>query len=433
MTGPRAEAPRAFILSTGSELTQGSRTDTNATELSAFLTAEGFRVVGHAAVPDELPRIVATLRVAFEACDLLVMTGGIGPTEDDLCREALAEALGVGLHRVARAETMMRLRFVQRGRPMPERNLKQALLPDGTLPIANHWGTAMGILVPGPKRGRPLIVAMPGVPREWRAMWARLWPRRVAPAFPTRPRMASTTVHVAGMAESEVNAALLSLFQQGDPEIDLGMLASPGHIRVRVAAQGITQAEAEARRDDTARRVRDLLPPRTVFAEGDDALTLEAVVVERFRHLGATLALAESCTGGGVAHRLTDVPNASQVLIEAWVTYSNGAKTARLGVRPETLERDGAVSETCVREMAAGALAASCAHVAVAVSGIAGPGGGSPEKPVGLVWLGLADSNGRSLAEQHAFAGDRWMVRARAESAALDLLRRWAEDNAPTA
>jgi nicotinamide-nucleotide amidase len=418
--------PRAFVLSTGSEITQGTRTDTNATHLSRSLTEYGFRVVGHAAVPDDRERIEAALRNTFGVADLVVMTGGIGPTEDDLCREVLADVMGAPLHRVLRAETMMRALFARRSRPMPERNVKQAMLPVGALPLLNFWGTAMGVLVPAGTDGRPMIVSMPGVPREWKAMWARYAPRLVLPAFPALRKSAATTLHVAGLAESEVNELLLPLFEQ-DSRVEVGLLASLGVIRVRLNAGGETAAEAHELLESFRASVLALLPADCVFAQGEDALTPESVVVERFRAAEKTVALAESCTGGGVAKRLTDVPSSSQVLREGWVTYSNAAKQERLGVSPATLEHHGAVSDACVREMAAGALRESGASVAVSISGIAGPTGGTQEKPVGLVWFGIAALGEEVCAFSSIFPGNRETVRVRAENAALDLLRRWVD------
>ncbi|MDK2971686.1 MAG: nicotinamide-nucleotide amidase [Candidatus Sumerlaeota bacterium] len=418
--------PRAFVLSTGSEITQGTRTDTNATHLSRSLTEYGFHVVGHAAVPDSRERIEAALRNTFGVADLVVMTGGIGPTEDDLCREVLADVMEAPLHRVHRAESMMRALFARRSRPMPERNVKQALLPTGALPLLNFWGTAMGVLVPAGADGRPMIVSMPGVPREWKAMWARYAPRMVLPAFPGLRKSAATTLHVAGLAESEVNELLLPLFEE-DPRVEVGLLASLGVIRVRLNASGETTGEACELLESFRVRVLELLPTNCIFAEGEDTLTPESVVVERFRAAGKTIALAESCTGGGVAKRLTDVPSSSQVLREGWVTYSNAAKQARLGVSPATLEHHGAVSKECVHEMAAGALRESGANVAVAISGIAGPTGGTEEKPVGLVWFGLAAEEEVGRTFSSIFPGNRETVRVRAENTALDLLRRWVD------
>ncbi|MEQ8818860.1 MAG: CinA family nicotinamide mononucleotide deamidase-related protein [Sumerlaeia bacterium] len=423
MSSSTPAAPRVRVISTGSEITQGLYADTNAMEISRILRDYGFRVIGHEAAPDDASAIRRAIRASFGGvCDLVIITGGLGPTEDDLNREIIADLWGVGLHRVHRAVAQMRERFAKRGREMPERNLKQADVPDGSTILLNHFGTACCFLLPAGD-GRPALLALPGVPREWRAMMDRYFERAVLPLFPSRPLTRLTTLHLAMVPESEINERIRDLFNR-DPNLDYTILASSGVIRVRVLAHGATAEECEARLAEAVAAVRPRLPEDALFGEGPDRLTLEEAVVEAFARAGKTLATAESCTGGGLAKRLTDIAGASAVLREGAVTYSNEAKMRALKVSVETLASHGAVSEPCVREMARGIREVSRADVGISVSGIAGPGGGTADKPVGTVWFGIADRD-HVAAVHRLMPGDRESVRYWSENVALDLLRRW--------
>jgi nicotinamide-nucleotide amidase len=412
--------PRVRILSTGSEITQGLYADSNAQELSRRLLDRGFHVIGHTAVPDDRGEIDSAIRASFGRCDLLVSTGGIGPTEDDLNREIFADAWGVGLRRIARAEAMMRARFARRGRVMPEKNLKQAFIPVGARPLLNFWGTAAGFLMPC-GQDRPWALVMPGVPSEWRGMFDRSFARVVEPLFPgLRPRRVHT-LHYALLPESLVNERVQDLFA-ADDRVEVGILAKRGRIRLRLAAAFEDAQALEA----LAARMRDRLPREALFAEGPEDATLEEAAVAALRHTGQRVALAESCTGGGIAHRLTHVPGSSAVLEESVVTYSNDAKQQWLGVEAALIAAPGAVSGECALAMARGLLARTQAHVALSVTGIAGPGGGSVDKPVGTVWIGLVDRQGVAVARPFHFPGDRDSVREWAENQALEFLRRTA-------
>ncbi|MCB2155529.1 nicotinamide-nucleotide amidohydrolase family protein [bacterium] len=417
--------PTARILSTGTEITQGLYADTNAMNLTRLLSGFGFRILGHEAVPDDPSAVEEAIRSTFGRCDLLVMTGGIGPTDDDRNREVLARVAGEELVRIHRAEVMLREVFERRGVEMPERNLRQTYIPRGAVPFLNHWGTATAFMLPG-QADRPIIVALPGVPSEWRAMMDRYLPTKILPAFPSRSITVLRTLHVGMLPESTVDHMLHALFDS-DPTAEFTLLARPGHIRVRILATGDDEAICRQTVDRLAKEAVALLPEGSVFSQDGEETTIEEVVVERFAEAGKTIALAESCTGGGVAQRITAVPNASSVLVEGIVCYSNDSKRRRLGVQAETLETEGAVSEACVLEMAAGALQESNADVAVSISGIAGPTGGTEEKPVGTVWFGLADRNGRREAFKRWFPRGRARVRQMSEAQALNMLYRWLE------
>ncbi|MBI5155422.1 nicotinamide-nucleotide amidohydrolase family protein [Candidatus Poribacteria bacterium] len=412
--------PSVRILSTGSEIVQGLYADTNAMEMSRTLLGEGFRVVAHSAVPDGRGAITGALRAAFGQCDLLVISGGIGPTEDDLTRDLVAEVWERPLVRIHRAEAMLRERFARRGVPMPERNLRQVFVPEGSIPLLNHWGTATGFLLP-PAGSLPTVIALPGVPRECFAMFGRAMEYHIRDMFPGRPRMAAHTLHLAMIPESAVNEMVHDLFG-AESGLELTLLARLGHVRVRMVAAG---DGPEGRLSAFAAQVRERLPGDAIFAEGPDEASLEAAVAGAFRSKGRTLALAESCTGGGVTRRITSVPGASEVLLEGIVCYSNESKVRRLDVKESTLASFGAVSGECALEMAEGALRSSGASAAVSITGIAGPSGGTAEKPVGTVWFAICSSDGTRHALHRWIPGDRDVVREWAENQALDLLRRW--------
>jgi nicotinamide-nucleotide amidase len=412
--------PRVRIISTGTEITQGLYADTNAQELSRRLLDRGFAVTGHCAVPDDREAIREAIHACFGRCELIIATGGIGPTEDDLNRAIFADLWEVGLRRVNRAETMMRDRFQRRGMTMPESNLVQASVPQGSRPLLNFWGTAAGFIMPA--RGeRPLAMVMPGVPAEWRGMFDRYFARVVEPMFPNRQPRCVHTLHVALMPESAVNECVQDLFT-ADPRVEVGILAKRGRIRLRLAA-AMDQQEAIA---ELAARMRERLPEAAIFAEGPEEATLEQAAVDALRRTKKRVACAESCTGGGIAQRLTNVPGSSEVLEESVVTYSNDAKRRWLDVPADVLETHGAVSGECALAMAEGLLKRTSADATIAVTGIAGPGGATPGKPVGTVWIALADRAGSRKARHCRFTGDRESVREWTENHALEMVRCWA-------
>jgi len=413
--------PRVCILSTGSEITQGLYADTNAQELSRRLMDRGFEVMSHAAVADERDEIARAIRSVFGRCDLLIATGGIGPTVDDLNRGIFAELWGVGLRRIARAEAMIRQRFVRRGRPMPESNLAQAWIPANARPLLNFWGTATGFLMPTMGE-RPHALVMPGVPAEWRGMFDRYFARDVEPHFPNRSPRHVHTLHIALLPESEVNDRVRDLFD-ADERVQVGILAKQGRIRLRL----IGGADARNAIAAMAQRMRSRLPAEAIFAEGPEEFTLEEATVHALKTEGLRVACAESCTGGGIANRLTNVAGSSAVLEESVVTYSNEAKMQWLGIEAPLLATHGAVSRECSMAMVQGLMKRTNADIALSVTGIAGPGGGTPEKPVGSVWIAIMDRGGRCESHLHHFPGDRASVRAWTENHALEMLRRWAK------
>lgn len=414
--------PRVRIISTGSEITQGLYSDTNAQRLSLFLFEKGLRVVGHGAAPDDPALIRQAIEEATRVCDLVVMTGGLGPTDDDVNRDVIAAVYGLGLERDERAVAMMRERFAARGREMPERNLVQAMIPSGATVLHNHWGTAPGFVVPA-QGGLPRLVALPGPSSEWQPMIEAAWnDGHIHPGGATVVRLVHT-LYVYTIPESTINHLVSGIPFLGE-DSEATILAHRGQIRLRLITNGESEAEARARlellRNEAVRRIG----ADFIAGEGTEPLTPASVVLSLLRERGRTLALAESCTGGWIAKSVTDVAGSSETLLAGWVTYSNAAKERDLAVPAGVLSRHGAVSEQVVRAMAEGARQRAGSDFALSVSGVAGPGGGTAEKPVGTVWFGLA-GEGRTEARQAVFPGTREAVREWAVTQGLEFLRRF--------
>jgi competence/damage-inducible protein CinA-like protein len=411
---------RVALLSTGSEILQGLYPDTNAQWLAARLDALGFDVVAIRSVGDDLEPTLAALGSLSSEADLILTTGGLGPTEDDRLREACATHWRRALVHSAEMERQIAALFRRRRRPMPTSNRRQALIPRGADPLPNRWGTAPGFAIA--KRGKlPALVTLPGPPVEMRPMfekralpWLRehLWPGVV------RGR---TVIHTIGWPEARVNEALADLFD-ADPRLSLTLLARSGKIDVRLTATAEDKKTVRSMLTHWRRVAQHRLPRELVWGRDDE--TLEEIVNRLLVRAGWTIAVAESCTGGLIAQRLTAVPGASRVLERSVITYADEAKRGVLGVSAATLRRHGAVSEECVREMAEGVRRWAKADIGLSVSGIAGPTGGTPEKPVGLVWIAAATAC-ETVAERHQiFRRERDAIRLWAADRALDLARR---------
>ena len=401
------------LINTGSELLLGRTLNTHQQWLCRQLADRGYVVTRQVAVPDTALDIRQTVREALARADLVITTGGLGPTSDDITRELIAELLGKKLREDAAVVAELRKFFAQRNRPMPERNRVQALVPEGALVLPNPRGTAPGLAMEISEDGRSQIedgdelprrssilhspsarskkwlVMLPGPPRELRPMFLESVVPLLQREFPLDQAFLCRTLRTTGVGESalaeKIDEPLAELVRQG---LELGYCAHMGQVDVRLAARGNNAgkivAEAEA-------AVRARLGS-AIFGENDDAL--EAVVIRLLAGRKQTLAVAESCTGGGLANTLTNVPGASAVFLGGFVTYSNAAKQKFLGVRAETLALHGAVSEPVAREMAEGARSESGSDYALAVTGVAGPSGGTPEKPVGTVFIALASARG---------------------------------------
>ncbi len=408
----------ASLLTVGDELLIGQTVNTNAAWIGEQLSAHGITVRRAATVSDEAADIRDELRRALAASDVVILTGGLGPTHDDITKKAVADELGRPL--VFRDDLFAELRakFEARGRPMAERNRVQAEVPGGFEALPNPVGTAPGLWFEDAATGCAIAV-LPGVPNEMRTlMQASVLPRLVE-----RRGDASTlqkTLLTVGVGESDLADALGDYADRLGPDLHLAFLPRYGVIRLRITASGATRAEAEARLADFERIVR-ARAGAFLFGEGDDLL--EAAVGRMLTERGLTLATAESCTGGLLADRITNVPGASAYFCGGVVVYGNAQKVSLLEVDEALLREHGAVSEAVAGQLAEGVRARLSTDLGVSTTGVAGPGGGTPEKPVGTVWIGYADEHG-SYAVRLQLAKDRLLNKRLSITAALNLVRR---------
>lgn len=405
---------RIEILNTGTELLLGGTVNTHAAWFGRELFKLGLRVERQTTVPDG-EAIREALAEALDRADVLLVTGGLGPTSDDLTREITAEVLGLELITDEAALRSMEAFFAIRKRPMAEANLKQALAPVGSDVLPNPNGTAPGVYVPPRLNGRSncAVFLLPGPPRELYPMYhAEVAPRLRALSGIENPPEA-LELKFTGIGESDfhqdVDARLAAI-----SGLEYGYCAHIGEVDLRL----IGPPEALARGRAIA------LEKFRPFLVSDDGSSLEATVVRLLAEKRLTLATAESCTGGLISCRVTDVPGASAVFTHGFVTYANAAKVSLLGVPPADLDVHGAVSEPVARRMAEGALASSGADIAVAVTGIAGPDGGTPEKPVGTAWIGLAAKGAQTTAFKVFHPRNRHDFKLAVSQAALDAVRR---------
>jgi nicotinamide-nucleotide amidase len=417
---------RVVILSTGDELTTGKIADTNAQWLADRCFGLGLDVVAVLVVGDYPERITWAWKQAFELGELVVATGGLGPTSDDLTTETVAALLGEPLRFDEPSAQKIRDLFARMSRPMPENNLKQALFPESAVILENPLGTAPGYRVTCRRRvggeaqdATRHLVVMPGVPREMKPMFDGIVVPWIREQSGTSDLYVSRSFQTFGMSESALDEAVGRVIRPEEARV--AYRASFPQISVRLTVKD-TPERAQARVDALSERVRAALGP-AVFGEGD--ATMEEMAGRALLARGATVAVAESCSGGLIGHRLTEVPGSSAYLIADYVTYADQAKVDVLGVKQETLAGFGAVSDETVREMAEGARRRSGASVAVATTGIAGPEGGSAEKPVGTVYFGLS-ADGLLVSRRYQLWGTRDWVKLFASQLALDWLRRWA-------
>ena len=409
---------RAEIVAVGTELLLGQIANTNARWMSESLAAIGVDVLHHQVVGDNLERIVDAMRLASTRADVVVVTGGLGPTQDDITRDAVGALLGVPMTRHPELEEMLRDKFRSFGRSeMPESNLRQADVPESARYIPPKRGTAPGLVAELPAGAR--IYAVPGVPEEMVEMMEGTILTELASAAGGVVR--SRVLRCAGIGESALAERVDDLFS-GSTNPTIAFLASSGEVKVRITAKAPTTKEADELIEPVAEEVRRRLGDE-VFTSEDESL--EQTVVRLLAASGTTLACAESITGGGVGARITGVPGASEVFVASAVVYTEGAKEGVLGVSPRTLEGPGPVSEECAREMAAGARRVFGSDLGLSLTGAAGPdshGGAAP----GTIWVAL---EGTDVAHARGFyvPGERDRVRRWAEQAALDLLRRHLE------
>jgi nicotinamide-nucleotide amidase len=412
------------LITIGDELLLGFTIDTNAAYISRVLAAKGIEIVRRTTVGDEADRIAAAVREALDRTGAVITTGGLGPTSDDLTKPSIAHIFGREMKLdesiAAQLEQRWRARFPTS--VFPATNRTQAEIPEGAQVLTNRHGSAPGIWLED-DRGR-WVAMMPGVPREMRGMLAE----EVLPAIEARAGSAETvilsgTLRTTGIAESAI-AELLGPHFLGDPRTEAGSLPLaylPGvnGVDLRVTAKGLPPDRANMLVADAILKLKSRVG---AYAYGEDDADLAAVVLDRCRELKLTLAVAESCTGGMLGERLTNIPGSSDVFLGGVIAYHNEVKKALLGVTAGDLEKHGAVSEAVVLQMAAGIRERTGADVGVSVTGIAGPGGGTPEKPVGLMWVAVHASEAK--ARRFHVGGDRAEIRQRAAQAALEMVRR---------
>lgn len=412
------------LINTGSELMLGRVLNTHQQWLCRQLADLGFTVSRQVAVPDTGEDIQRAVRESLTRADLILVTGGLGPTSDDITRELIAQLLNKPLHEDAAIAATIENFFTSRKRPMPVRNRVQALVPEGAMVLENPNGTAPGLAMkadPNPfhAEGKPSwLVMLPGPPRELRPMFTNLVTPLLHRELPLHGEFVCHTLRTTGVGESALAERIEDSLQPFVADgLELGYCAHTWQVDVRLAARGARAARLVAE----AEAVVYSRLGSFIFTDADEHL--EAVIVRLLTERKLTLALAESCTGGAIANRLTNVPGASAVFLAGLVTYSNAAKQKFLGVPAETLAAHGAVSEAVAREMAEGARRQTGTHYAISVTGIAGPDGGSPDKPVGTVFIGLATPAGVT-AEKFFNPYDRETFKVATGNQALELLRR---------
>ncbi len=403
------------IISIGDELLVGQVVNTNATWMAQRLQEYGITVRQITAISDDAAEIRRMLDLAFERSEVILVTGGLGPTRDDITKHTLCAYFGTELKLHQPTLDHLERMFAARGWKMNELNRRQAEVPVACTPLVNHHGTAPGMWFE--HQGR-ILVSLPGVPFEMEALMEQAVIPRLA-GMENPQVVAHKTVLTQGVGESSLSE-MIKDWEDGLPQnIRLAYLPQPGIVRLRLTAVAPTREEAVEQIDQQIDILRSLIPDH-IFGYGNE--TMEEVVGRMLKERGKTLCTAESCTGGYVAHLVTGVPGASEYFRGSVVAYANDIKTGMLGVQEETLRQHGAVSREVVLEMAAGARKKLGADYAIAVSGIAGPDGGTPEKPVGTVWIAV-EGPGIREAAMHMFGEHRGRNIRRSALSALNMLR----------
>jgi nicotinamide-nucleotide amidase len=409
----------AEIIAVGSELLTPFRSDTNSLYLTEQLNQLGVEVVGKAIVGDHLRRLVAAAQQAIFRSEIVIFSGGLGPTEDDLTREAVSEALGLKLKRDPEVLTKLEERFAARGWKMAANNAKQADVIEGAAVLPNGSGTAPGQWLSGKFEGRErIIVLLPGPPHELKGLFASEVRERlqakVPPAF-----LFTRVVKVAMLGESQVDARVAPIYQRYS-DVDTTILAGAGEIQLHFKTRAATLEAAQLRADEVADEVENELDDAVFSRDGE---SLEQIVGYWLQMRNATLAVAESCTGGLMAERITSVSGSSRYFLGGAVVYSNQLKTELAGVPADMIERHGSVSREVAAALAEGIRYRCESTLGVGITGVAGPGGGTPDKPVGLVFQAVASGGGTEVTQRN-FAGDRNRIRWLASTMALDMVRR---------
>lgn len=407
---------RAELISTGTEILLGQILNSNSRYLGQRLAELGIDVYFQTTVGDNSDRLAEALKIACERADLVIVTGGLGPTMDDLTKETTAEFLGLDMYMDQASLDSIKKFFLDRKKQMPDINSKQALIPTGATVIPNRTGTAPGVII---ENNGKIFVILPGPPVEMQPMFEEtVVPYLMAKQGGERSVIVSRVLKILGVGESTVEELIKDMvIEQTNPTI--AFLAPKGEVIIRLTAKAATQAEAITLIAKPEKEIKKRLGSNIY---GVDDESLEKVVLGLLKEKGLTVSTAESCTGGLIAKRMTDIAGSSENFMYGIVTYTNRAKTDLLGVSPATLSRYGAVSEETALEMVKGVRQACGTDLGVSVTGIAGPGGGTPKKPVGLVYIGFADHE-TTMVQRCLFAGDRETIRWQASNTALNMLR----------
>ncbi|HYY68224.1 MAG TPA: competence/damage-inducible protein A [Terriglobales bacterium] len=409
----------AEIIAIGSELLTPFRQDTNSLYLTEQLNQLGVEVAFKTVVGDRRGHLVRVAKTALGRADLIIFMGGLGPTEDDLTREAVAAALGLRLRRDPELVAALYARFAALRRPMPENNERQCDVIAGAAVLPNEKGTAPGQWIEGNyENNKKIILLLPGPPWELKAMFEKQVLERLRGMLPPAS-IAARIIKVAMMPESACDARVAPIYKKY-PDVETTILADAGEIQLHLRSRQHSPALARQRADALADELQDELGDSVFSADGE---SLEQIVAYYLEMRRATIAVAESCTGGLIAERLTSISGSSRYFLGGAVVYSNELKTAMADVPPLLIEQHGAVSRQVAAAMAEGIRRRSNSTVGVGVTGVAGPTGGTEDKPVGLVFHAIADNLETDVVERH-FPGDRELVRRWAMRQALDLVRR---------
>jgi nicotinamide-nucleotide amidase len=409
----------AEIIAVGSELLTPHRQDTNSLYLTEKLNALGVEVRFKCIVGDDLAGLTASAKLAMQRSDIIIFTGGLGPTEDDLTREAVADALGLKLQRDPEIIASLEERFAKRGYKMTPNNAKQADVIGSATILPNALGSAPGQWIAGKYDGQErFLMLLPGPPYELKAMFESECIPRLRPRVPVQ-HIASRTLKIAMMAESQVDARVAPIYKTY-ADVETTILAGGGEIQLHLRCRKDSQADAEARVEELAEKIEDELGDAIFSRKGE---TIEQIVSYLLQMRSMTLAVAESCTGGLLAERITSLSGSSRYFLGGAVVYSNELKTQFANVPKALIDKHGAVSREVAASMAEGIRKRCLASYGVGITGVAGPGGGTEQKPVGLVYIALAGEEGTQVVERN-FPGDRQRIRQFASEQALEMIRR---------
>ncbi|HEX3010483.1 MAG TPA: competence/damage-inducible protein A [Syntrophomonadaceae bacterium] len=411
---------KAYLISTGTELLLGTTVDTNSVYLSQQLGDMGVRIIGKATVGDNRSQLERAFSHGLETADVIISSGGLGPTFDDLTKTVASEIMGCKLELRKDEATRLREYFAHRQREMPEINIKQAMFPPEADVLKNPRGSAPGMYL---WKNDKLMILLPGPPHEMQAMFAdEVKPRLQRDLAPYLHRIIKRTIKILGPGESRVEEMLGDLMSNTQG-CSMALLASGGEVHIKLTAEGENEQDSERLLNDLTEDIKGRLG-RHIFGYDDE--TLPERISKLLVQQGKTLAVAESCTGGLLGSYITDIPGSSRYFWGGIISYSNEAKVHLLNVKPDTLDQYGAVSQQTATEMARGILQCSGADLGISITGIAGPDGGTEIKPVGLIYIGLAYGDECKVKELR-FVGPRDAIRKLSVRSALDILRRHLE------